>query len=750
MQARPENIAQSNGGREKRERPRRLVSVLTYVSVDDANGGVVVDISEMGMAISSAEPIGETGSHMLRFWLPRIERAFETSAELVWTSESKKNAGVRFNSLSVEDRLQIRNWIKDELFAEAFPSRAAVRTVPRRNLNLSYEALMTPNGAAGLSPGDADPLPSRKALTDLPVETADDKRSEFDRMFPSERALPAEPTKRVEKFAKLASITSIETTAYWMNFPSERATAADTASLLMGEPVETPAAPETEAKTESADSIVALPREIPAVEEFTLEEMVIEPEEVALVEAVSAVPSQPERVFEAETPKSSEAEAQTVGRMSAVELTPAVATESPAAEIAIEPEASEPVAALAPVEVETLTPETTSPALRNEIAIPEEMLAHAPAPADETALAIPDDDAIDLHVHELNPAMEGPQFAASRLDLIDISDAVKAPGKFSGGSGVSDASIESLLAIAAEEETTAPRAPKPLRMVPEKKFVASTTAATATAAAQKSGSATLPHVALRSTAQQSASSAPLDARDKNFGGLAIAASIMLLVLCFAIGYSSHFRPSWTKSTAPTSATDSAAPAPAVQPQPAPPDNSTSDPSKSAPTASKLPDSASVTPDANYKAAPLPTPAAPTSTFFPVTAPAEGSAPRMVELPETTVFDSPKVMVRLSQFFFVPAQSGPEWSHSLERISIGESTAKVPPAPAENSQPGVVKVRATIGKDGAVKDARPLSGPVSLIPRSLEAIRRWRYQPSALDGKPVEWQGNFTIEFRPAL
>lgn len=725
MQARPENIAQTSGTREKRERPRQVLSVLTYVSVDDANGGVMMDISERGMAISSAEPIREFGSHKLRFQLPRIERAFETSAELVWTSESKKNAGVRFSSLSVEDRLQIRNWIKDELFAEAFPSRAAVRTVPRRELNLSYEALLGPNGATASSATQSLPTIPRKSLADLPVEVADDHSREFDRMFPSERALPVEPTMRVEKFAKLASVTNIETTAYWMNFPSELELAESAPDVAMDEPAGMPAPPETEdAHADPAQLAAAAPLEVPAPDHY-IEEEAIEQDVVIHSESSHVIASQPQRVFEADATQPLEPQPQVAQSSSYVDLAPEVMPDV-ANEVAPE------------VVVQAAALQQSLPAIRNEIAIPEEMLASAPTSAAEAPAEIPVDDGVGLPVHDLQPVPEGPQFAASRLDLIDISDAVKTPGKFSGGA-ISDASIESLLAIAAEEEQSAQRQAKPLRLVPEKKTVVAAPAAAAPA--RKMGAATLPHVALRSASQQSAASAPsapLAAGDKKFGGLAIAASIMLLALCFAIGYSSHFRPTWTKPSAQTS--DSLAPA----------NNFVSTPSKSADAASPLPDSASVAPDPNYNATPLPKPAEPPpSTFFPVTAPAEGSAPRMVELPETTVFDSPKVLIRMSQFFFVPAQTGPEWSHNLERISIGEPTAKVPPAPADSLQAAVVKVRATIGKDGVVTNARPLSGPVSLIPRSLDAIRHWRYEPSALDGKPVEWQGDFTIEFRPA-
>src|ERR1700761_3360595 len=251
MQVTPQNFAETNGGRERRERPRRAPSPLSYVSVDNANGGVIVDISEMGMAISSAQALMVGGTHTLRFQLPRIDRMFETPASLVWTSDSKRNAGVRFDSLAVEDRLQIRNWLKEELFAEAFPARAAAR----RKLVFSYDTLgdttpsassLTPasrpvmnvaagdsiRGTAGASGREVTPSVPKKELVNLQASVTTDRSSEFDRLFPSEKSLGVELQPRPGKFARLAeSTSSIDTTALWMNFPSEAELAASAAAV---------------------------------------------------------------------------------------------------------------------------------------------------------------------------------------------------------------------------------------------------------------------------------------------------------------------------------------------------------------------------------------------------------------------------------------------------------------------------------------------------------------------------------------
>ena len=62
--------------------------------------------------------------------------------------------------------------------------------------------------------------------------------------------------------------------------------------------------------------------------------------------------------------------------------------------------------------------------------------------------------------------------------------------------------------------------------------------------------------------------------------------------------------------------------------------------------------------------------------------------------------------------------------------------------------GTVKVRATIGKGGDVVDVKAISGPASLIPRVMRAVREWRYTVTLLDGQPLGAEEVVVVEFRP--
>ena len=51
--------------------------------------------------------------------------------------------------------------------------------------------------------------------------------------------------------------------------------------------------------------------------------------------------------------------------------------------------------------------------------------------------------------------------------------------------------------------------------------------------------------------------------------------------------------------------------------------------------------------------------------------------------------------------------------------------------------GVVRLEAIISRDGTVQDLKVLSGHPLLVKSALEAVQRWRYQPTLLNGEPVE-------------
>jgi len=76
-----------------------------------------------------------------------------------------------------------------------------------------------------------------------------------------------------------------------------------------------------------------------------------------------------------------------------------------------------------------------------------------------------------------------------------------------------------------------------------------------------------------------------------------------------------------------------------------------------------------------------------------------------------------------------------------------SSLPIYPAAAKNANvQGDVVIRATIDKTGRVTHMEAISGPVMLRQSALDALGRWKYEPSKLDGQTVSVQMLVTIKF----
>jgi protein TonB len=60
--------------------------------------------------------------------------------------------------------------------------------------------------------------------------------------------------------------------------------------------------------------------------------------------------------------------------------------------------------------------------------------------------------------------------------------------------------------------------------------------------------------------------------------------------------------------------------------------------------------------------------------------------------------------------------------------------------------GTVLLRAIIGKDGTIQDLKVVSGHPLLVRAAMEAVARWRYQPTLLDGEAVEVVTEVEVKF----
>ncbi len=110
------------GRRETTSRDRRHfrhgVTSLAYVRVDHANGGIIRNLSESGLAIQAVGRLHPNQVVHLRFELLKPKIRIDATGEVVWADVSGQ-AGVRFVDLPVRAQHQLRDWILTDLLAIA-------------------------------------------------------------------------------------------------------------------------------------------------------------------------------------------------------------------------------------------------------------------------------------------------------------------------------------------------------------------------------------------------------------------------------------------------------------------------------------------------------------------------------------------------------------------------------------------------------------------------------------------------------
>jgi outer membrane biosynthesis protein TonB len=195
---------------ERRQNPRHPVRPTEYVEIGDRNGGIILDISEGGMAVASAQALVGKQTLLFRFQLPRSLEIIETSGEINWIGETKKRAGVRFVDLPLAAREQIHKWIESQtsgyfngdqkptISAVSSPSPRISKELPRhepvdhgfvhqgraiphghnpsKNMNPFSSALSSPLDEPEID--EPEPEDEEKSAVDSNARSASDKRDQ--------------------------------------------------------------------------------------------------------------------------------------------------------------------------------------------------------------------------------------------------------------------------------------------------------------------------------------------------------------------------------------------------------------------------------------------------------------------------------------------------------------------------------------------------------------------------------------------
>jgi TonB family protein len=118
----------------------------------------------------------------------------------------------------------------------------------------------------------------------------------------------------------------------------------------------------------------------------------------------------------------------------------------------------------------------------------------------------------------------------------------------------------------------------------------------------------------------------------------------------------------------------------------------------------------------------------------------------------------KELVTIADFFFVEGKF--RWDSTIQYFPFQKPTKrsivpaklvkKVQPAyPAEARESkieGTVKLQVVVQKDGSVTVQNVVEGDPILSPAAIEAVKQWRYEPTLLDGKPIDMETTIEVTF----
>lgn len=104
----------------------------------------------------------------------------------------------------------------------------------------------------------------------------------------------------------------------------------------------------------------------------------------------------------------------------------------------------------------------------------------------------------------------------------------------------------------------------------------------------------------------------------------------------------------------------------------------------------------------------------------------------------------------------PPPPPPPKAKTPQRIRVGgqveaakaifKPSPEYPPLAKMARIQGTVRLQALISKDGTIQDLKVISGHPLLVKSAIEAVSRWRYQPTLLNGEPVEVETEIDVNF----
>jgi TonB family protein len=170
---------------ERRLHPRHRIQTLAYIDLGEDNGGIVLNISEAGLALQAAITLADEDLPLIRFQLPPSKKRVEASGRITWLSPTGKEAGVAFVNLSEDVRAQINEWIILDSTPGSLQEQEETEQAPPAEEKIVEEQVQ-----GGVNASEASPVsPSAAATSPEILLTAEEPIAR-----PPETVSPALPT----------------------------------------------------------------------------------------------------------------------------------------------------------------------------------------------------------------------------------------------------------------------------------------------------------------------------------------------------------------------------------------------------------------------------------------------------------------------------------------------------------------------------------------------------------------------------
>ena len=124
MQPRPRPPAPADSRRSSesshhlRKGYRHLLGSLAYVRIDHANGGIIRNVSDSGLAIQAVGRLHTGQVIHLRFELLKPKVRVEATGQVAW-ADADGQAGIRFLDVPARSRRLLKDWLLTDLLASA-------------------------------------------------------------------------------------------------------------------------------------------------------------------------------------------------------------------------------------------------------------------------------------------------------------------------------------------------------------------------------------------------------------------------------------------------------------------------------------------------------------------------------------------------------------------------------------------------------------------------------------------------------